>query len=86
MAKWSAFDESATLPYLRAARAEATVRKMSITITMPITASAYHSACTCAVEFPVSRTIARQTIATLASTRIAPSPSAARCSAFPCPY
>ncbi len=58
---------------------------MSIAITTPITAIAYHCGCTSPPE-PVSRTIARQTIATLASTRIAPSASAARCSAFPCPY
>ncbi len=55
-------------------------------ITTPITTSAYQRACTCEVECPASRETARQTIARLASARIAASPSAARCSAFPCPY
>jgi len=54
-------------------------------MTTPTTTSAYHVACT---EVPpcMRREIARQMIAMLAATRIAPSPSAARCSAFPCPY
>src|SRR5947208_6646166 len=83
--KWSAFDASAGLEYLRAARHEATVRATSMQMTTPTTRSAYHVACTAAPP-PVSRTSARQMITTLATTRIAPSASAARCSAFPWPY
>src|SRR6185312_7922357 len=41
----------------------------------------------CTVVPPLTRrSIARQMMAALARTRIAPSPSAARCSAFPWPY
>src|SRR5437763_4470452 len=59
---------------------------MSTTITTPTTASAYQAAWTCAPAEPTSRSIARQTITRLATTRIAPSASAERCSALPCPY
>src|SRR3954447_13262716 len=83
--KWSAFEASAGLEYLRAARHEATVRATSMQMTTLTTRSAYHVACTAAPP-PVSRTSARQMITTLATTRIAPSASAARCSAFPWPY
>src|SRR5690348_6570499 len=83
--KWSAFEASAGLEYARAARHEAVVLARSMQITMPTTRSAYQVART---EAPpsTSRTIARQTMTTLATTRIAPSARAARCSAFPCPY
>src|SRR6266576_3002336 len=54
-------------------------------MTMPMTTSAYQVAFT---DMPpsTSRTIARHMMKTLARTRIAPSASAARCSAFPWPY
>src|SRR3954452_18774690 len=54
-------------------------------ITMPMTSSAYQVAFTL-VPPSTSRTIARHMMKTLARTRIAPSASAARCSAFPWPY
>ena len=83
--KWSAFDASAGLEYARAARLDATVRATSMQMTTPMTSSAYQVACT-GVPPWTSRTIARQMMATAAMTRIAPSASAARCSAFPWPY
>ena len=54
-------------------------------MTMPMTSSAYQVAFT-GMPPSTSRTIARHMMNTLARTRIAPSASAARCSAFPCPY
>src|SRR5579884_3579748 len=83
--KWSAFEASAGLEYARAARHDAVVRARSMQITRPTTRSAYHGART-EVTPSTSLTMARQTMTALATTRIAPSASAARCSAFPCPY
>ena len=86
LAKWSAFEASATLWYSRAARCEAIVLPTSTTITTPITSSAHHVArtgCGCA---SVSRITARTMMTTLATRRNAASASEARCSAFPCPY
>jgi hypothetical protein len=85
LAKWSAFDSSAALWCLRAARHETIVRLASIAITTPSTASAYHAASTSACDDPASRSIARKATNTLARTRIEASPSAARCSALPWP-
>ncbi len=62
------------------------MRATSIAITTQITRSAYQRASTCECVRPARRAIACQTIAKLATTRIAPSPSAERCSALPCPY
>ncbi len=58
----------------------------SMQITMPITSSAYQVAFTARARRRRAASIARQTMKTLATTRIAPSASAARCSAFPWPY
>src|SRR3954452_3669461 len=51
-----------------------------------MTRIAYQAASTCECELPVRRLIACQMMARLARTRIAPSASADRCSALPCPY
>src|SRR3954452_17045909 len=51
-----------------------------------MTRIAYQAASTCECELPVRRLIACQMMARLARTRIAPSASAERCSALPCPY
>src|SRR5436189_2861130 len=59
---------------------------MSITITTQITTIAYQVTSTGGCSRPASRAIACQTITRLAITRIAPSPSAERCSALPWPY
>ena len=85
-AKWSAFDESASLRYRRAARMDTAVRVRSMMSTTPITASAYHAACTWLGREPTSRAIDRSAITRLARTRIVASARAARCSALPCPY
>src|SRR5579862_4158258 len=86
LAKWMAFEESAALWYCFAACAEAVVLATSTRITTPITSSAHQAACTGRGWFWVRRITARMAMKMLAITRNAASASAARCSAFPCPY
>src|SRR3954447_21291418 len=62
------------------------VRLRSMAITSTITASAYHVASTEDSRLPTSCVSARQAMKQLAAKRMAPSASAPRCSAFPCPY
>src|SRR5207253_312590 len=62
------------------------IRLKSPQITIASASSAYHSACTDVDVKPVRCETARQMMKTATSTRVAASASAARCSAFPCPY
>src|ERR671937_779297 len=59
---------------------------MSIAITIPMTVNAYQVASTEVARLPTRCVITRHAMKQLATTRIAASASAPRCSALPCPY
>src|SRR5581483_8890382 len=80
-----AFDASAGLAWRRAVRHETSVRVASIAITTTRTTSAYQVTRTCEPLVPATRSSARTEMKRLTMTRKPASPSADRCSAFPCP-
>ena len=84
-AKCSAFEASAGEPYRRALRPLATIRETSTAITTASTTKAHQVASTPSPPPSTRRRTDSMPIASATSSSTALSPSAARCSALPCP-